>query len=477
MIVSQIKKYVPLIRPFFDMDMTLSEYSRRLYDFEVAPLHRQRQELVKNKIREKFVKLFGPDAAKNLWLNFGEKLAFGIADHHQVMSHPFLISANIVSSADKFFQAAKPDAIVVISSGDVPPNNYFSRNGLVFHDKRVPIFSVSEREFTSYYIPKRNFNLTERLKKAGRWNQFDNKEQEFLAEHEKTVRSQDFSRCQNYIDQISVIVRATWPLLFEQKMRANLPELLYCTQEELITECLIELLREDNFVSRAVFEPSLRQRVLDNFRGIVVAWRENEGKGTHFFWRKYPGQPRSLRMYVNGNKLVPVDSRFADLAVPLEREIIIDLLKKREIYPSLFMIFSVLNFYAGVRPLTGFGSVVYLELFKQAWLKTLKGTEFENEIPIMNDISTAGMNCGIVLFFERIKGKLKALYAHDIFYNGGIREEYMRQMLDRKFNELFEVGVADMYDYFRQKYIPKAEQIDKKINFNDMAEIVFASIK
>ena len=477
LIIGQIKKYVPLIRPFFELKMDLASYSRQLYDFEVQPAHKERQELVKRKITEKIQKLFGERAMRDLQVNLDAKLAFNIADHHMVLSHPFLISANIVSSVGKFLQAKKQDAIIVISSGDIPPNNYFSRSGFMFHGKRVPLFSVSEREYTSYFIPSREFDLVKRLKDIGRWKEFSPEEQGFLIDEEGRMRSFDYSGCDNYTDQMTVAVKNTWPLMFAESMRKTLPELIYITQEELITECLIEILQEDNCISKAVFDPKFREMVLNNFRGIVTTWRESEGKGTHFFWRKYPGQPRSLRMFVEGDRLVPHDQRFANLSVPFERGAIIDLLRKREIYPGLFLIFSVLNFYCGVKPLVGFGSAVYLDFIKNAWLRTLKQAGMDEEARLMSGIETSALVAGLALIFKKTNDKVGPMYAHDIFFDGGITEEYLRQIFKMRFADAFSVGIADMYDYYSQKYVPPEEKIKRTVGFLDLASVVFDWVK
>jgi len=476
LIFQQIHKYVPLLRPFFEIGDTLENFSSKLYDFPVAEEHQDRQKMVVTHIKNKFRKLFAKNF-ESLNLNFSGNLAYNIADHHMVLSHPFLISANIVSSAKKLLQNEKQDAIIVISSGDVPPNNYFSKGGFIFHGKRVPLFSVSEREYSSYYIPKRDLDPVRRLKDIGRWKDFDHEEQRFLQDEENFLGSIDFSNCRDYADQITHVVNRSWPRLFSVEQRNALPELLYITQEELTTECLIELLQSDNMISSTLFDSGFRESVLNNFRGIVTTWREDEGKGTHFFWRKYPGQPRSLRVWVQGNKLVPEDPRFASLAIPLEKQPVIELLKSREIYPSLFMIFSVLNFYAGIRPLTGFGSAVYLHLIKDAWLETLRNAGMKDEAELVNDVETNGLIAGLVLTYQRTMEKIQTLYAHDIFANGGMSREYLKRILDLKYRDVFSVGIADMYDYFRQKYIPKNEWIEKKITFDDLATLVFDWIK
>lgn len=473
LIIEQIHKYVPIFSRFFDVQSTIREYSENLFNFEVSPVHIERQKLIKHKITEKFITLFGDKGFLELNIKFPNKLAFNIVDHHQVLNHPALIGSNVIGGINKILTNSKQAPTIVISSGDVPPNNYFSKSGFQFKNNTVPLFSVSERENCSYFMDKRKFNFIERLKITKRWQEFDCKEQDFLTQYQEIFNSIDFSLCKDYNDQITLIVKHTWPLMFEKSIRQNLPELLYITQEELTRECLKILLKENNFISAGLFNPTFRQKILDNFRGIVVAWKESDHKGTHFFWRKYPGQPRSLRMYVKGNMLVPDDERFKHLAIELNPDTIIELMQKREIYPSLFMIFSVLNFYAGIKPLTGYGSTVYLELFRQAWLKTLETSEFPEENELIKQVDATGFIGGIAIFFGKRDGRIKTLQATDIMAQGGITKDYLQKIFNMKFNELLSVASADLYDYFSSKYIPKEVKIKKQINFDDLANITF----
>jgi hypothetical protein len=473
LVISQIKKYAPQLGCLFELDIKLKDLPSELYNFEVDAEHLKRQNIVKKIILHKIKKLFGEDYKDKLKINLDGKLVFNIADHHQVLNHPVLVSSNFIGGADKFFTKNKANASIVISSGDVPPNNYFSKNGFTFHNKKVPIFSNSEREYCSYYIAKRNFDFINKLKAADKWKEFSNTEKDFLIAEFEKIKSYDFSKCENYLDQITIIVKNSWPYLFEKKLRPNLFELIYITQEEVVTEALIQILQEDNIISRSLFNKEFRQNVLNNFRGIVVTWKEDEEKGTHFFWRKYPGRPQSLRLYVEGEKLMPKDERFKDLGVPLDKDIIIDLLKKKEIYPSLFMIFGVLNFYAGVKPLVGYGSVTYLDLMKQAWVKTLENSDYQDEIKLIKKIETNGLIAGLAVFFKRIDNKIKTLYANDIFYEGGMKEEYIRTVLNMKFSEFLGVVAVDMYDYYGPKYIPKEGRLKFKSNFDDLASIQF----
>ncbi len=470
-IIKQVSQYAPPLKPFLEMEKTLGEYSRTLYDYKVDPVHIERQKPIKEKIKNRFKTLF-PIDYDQLNIALDDVYALNIADHHQVLNHPFLIPDNFISNVDKFFANEKQNAIVVISSGDVPPNNFFSRSGFQFHGKVAPLFSVSERENTSFYLPKRNFNFVERLRNIERWKEFTSEEQKFLEAEQQRFDSQDFSLCKDYSDQITVLVKNTWPLLFEEKMRLNLPELLYITQEELTAQCLIDLLEEDNFISACLFDKEFQKEVLDNFRGIVTTWDEKLPKGTHFFWRKYPERSHSLRMWVERDRLVPADERFRDLSIPLEKNSIITALKSKEIYPSLFMIFTVLDYYAGIRPLTGYGSVVYLNLFHKAWLKTLENSRFASEVSLVEPIHANGLIGGIPCFFKRIDNQLKTLYAADVIYEEGMEADYLKRICEIPFKDLFSIAACDLYWYISGKYVPPKERIDVQITMDQIAPIV-----
>ncbi|MEK7523772.1 MAG: hypothetical protein AAB588_01950 [Patescibacteria group bacterium] len=471
-IIGQLKEYAEPLRPFFEHEVTLKEYPKQLHDFDVRPEHKKRQALITDLIQKKFQNLFGRRAETELHINVDTKLAFNIADHHQVLNHPVLLSANYVSSAHKFLQLEKQDAVIVISSGDVPPNNFFSKNGFQFHGKRVPIFSNSEREYTSYYIPKRDFDFVGRLKRADRWELFSQDEKSFLAQEQERIQSYDYSKCADYNDQITVIVRETWPRIFEERIRATMPELLYMTQEELVTQCLITLLKGDSIISQCLFDKKFRDVVLEKFRGIVVTWNEEESKGTHFFWRKYPDQSRSLRMYIQGNRLVPDDVRFADLAVSIDRDTIIHMLEKREIYPSLFMIFSVLNFYAGVKPLVGYGSLTYLAFMKDAWMATLDVVGNTAERELASAVETDGFVAGLALFFKKVGEKIQTLYAYDCVCDGGVTQRYLEKISANPFGDILSVSAPDLYAYYSQKYVPKKEKIKVSITTDEAASVL-----
>lgn len=469
--ISQIKKYSPIFNRFFNLDLTLREYSDKIYQFKKNQVYIKRQEVVKKEIIKKVESLFGNQTAA-FKINFPKQMTNNIVDHHQFLNHPLLISDNIIANVAKFNQKKKQDAIVVISSGDVPPNNYFSRFGFQLHGKKVPIFSNSESESSSCLLPTRDFNFVQKIKNSKNWHIFSGEEQKFLIFQYEKISSLNFTNCRNYNDQITLIVNNTWPMLFEYKLRKNLPELIYITQEELATNCLLKIIDDKNFITEILFNKEFCQRILDDFRGIVVTWNETSGKGTHFFWRKHPTEKKLLRLYVKNNKLVPFEEGFEDLSINFNKEEIKSLLIKREIFPSLFLIFGVLNFYFGIKPLVGQGSLIYLNLIREQWIKTLNACGYEVEAKNIGSYEIDDLIAGLTLFFERSNGLLKNLYAYDLIMDGGIKWEYLQKIFEKKFNDLLTISVPGIYDYISQKYLPESEKIKPTVTSDDLADSI-----
>ena len=177
-------------------------------------------------------------------------------------------------------------------------------------------------------------------------------------------------------------------------------------------------------------------------------------------------------MYFKDNSLVPTKERYQDRGFDFNKENIISKLKSREIYPNLFMIFTVLNFYAGIKPLTGFGSYVYLNLMKDTWLKTFSEIGYTDEVDHINNLDIDSV-ITVQLFFKKEDDEFVGLSAHDLFFEGGIKQDYLKKVTSMNFQQLFSLAMPDVYSYFANKYIPKNEHLKIEISPNDLAEKVF----
>ena len=103
--------------------------------------------------------------------------------------------------------------------------------------------------------------------------------------------------------------------------------------------------------------------------------------------------------------------------------------------------------------------------------------EYENEIENILSYKIDKLIAGLTLFFEKDKNKLKSLYAYDIFFKGGIKENYLKEILNTKFKNLLSVSIVEIYDYISQKYIPDSVRIKTKINSSDLAGLIFNNLK
>lgn len=472
LLIEQICRYAPQLRPFFTYDRSVCEHSLALHSYVPDSVYRNRQMLITAAVKEKIAALFGDAYAASCRFDVS---AMNIVDHHQVLNHPLLLAGNVIANAGSLCQTERGDPIVVLSSGDVPPNNFFSKNGFQFHGRRVPLFSNSETELISYYLPVRDFDFVSRQKRIGRWHEWGADEQRFLTALGGEWQAIDYSSCANYLDQITLVVKQSWPRLFEPFLRNTLPDLIYVTQEDVVSRALQTLLPKDSIIRSMLFDASIRAEILNRFRGIVVAWNEVAGKGTHFFWRKHPTEDRSLRMYLEGDMLVPHDDRYRDCAIAFTPADIVRALETKEIYPSLFMIFWVLHFYSGIRPLLGYGSIMYMNLLRDAWLVLFDslGKEFGDERERVAKLPLDGLIVGPAIFFKKSDGYPRALYAADLMYEGGATREYLEKIFSMPFRELFTVALPELYPYVANKYIPAHDRRGIRFTADNLAGDVF----
>lgn len=468
--VGQIRRYVPIMAPYFEIETPLGEYASGLHANTPDPVHDARQQAVAVAVQRVLRQALGP-AASTLHIDSDDIRAMNIVDHHQLLNHPLLLGTNIIGNANRLTGEGDPRPIITLSCSNVPPNNYYMRNGFQLHGTGIPYFAVREKNVSIYYAAARAFDFLTRLRSIGRWEKLPPTDQEFLIEYANFLNNLDYSHTAWHRDQLAVAIHGTWPMLFAPELRPALPRLLYANSEDVTRECLIELLSSDNFISAALLDPTFRRHILDAFRGVVVAWDEARGKGTHFFWRKHPRRPELLRMFIQDGKLIPTDPRHQQLAIPLEVAPLRAHLAEAEIIPSVALSMSIL-LYAGIRPLVGPGSLVYITQLRDGWAALLARSGQSTEADLMKKIDTGGLIAGTPMFFARSGGVLRTLYAAEVFCRGGMPEHYLRTVLRTPMKDLLAVGSSGVYDLFATSYIPKDKQFTERVGFDDAAAVI-----
>lgn len=470
-VVGQLRRYVPDMAPYFEDDRSLGEYAKALSPTAaVAPEHAERQELIARCVRRVLRRAFGPGGPADT-VTARDIRAVNIVDHHQLLNHPLLLGTNIIANAGRLLSGRPAPPIVTLSCSNVNPSNHYMRNGFRFRGVDIPYFSAKEHRDVMYYLPSRPFDFVQRLRSLRRWSAFSPDDQDFLEEYQELLNGLDHFGCTGHRDQLAAVVHGTWPRLFSEELRPHVPDLLYAGAEDVARECLIELLSEESYLSEALLAPAARQRVLDTFRGVVVAWDESAGKGTHFFWLRHPRRPGLLRLYVRGDALVPADERYAHLRIPLERQALREALHREDLVPSVALYMSLLLF-AGIRPLVGPGSLVYTTQLRNGWRALLTEHGPAREARLIEEVDVTGMIAGTPVFFERTGPALTTCYAADVMSAGGVDESYVRTVLRTPFKDVLSVGSGGVYDLFANSAIPRAERLTERAGFDEAAALV-----
>jgi hypothetical protein len=141
------------------------------------------------------------------------------------------------------------------------------------------------------------------------------------------------------------------------------------------------------------------------------------------------------------------------------------------------MIYSILHFHAGVKPLAGYASMICITLLKEKWVQNLEAAGHTAEAGLVRGMVTdKGFVGGLPFFFKRVDGAVKTLYAADLFFDGGVGAEYFKKVLEMPYRDFLSIGLTDLYDYYTQEYIPEDVHIQPTITFDDMAELVFGGL-
>lgn len=451
-----VKKYAPVVAEFFDRTDSVADFAKTLHDAPLDDVQRDRQKKIIGIIQAWLAPLFSNAHTMT------PPLAMNIVDHHAVLNHPILLATNIIANAHTLLSEERKPPITVFTSAVVPPNNFFNKKGFLFHGKRVPLFSNSEMHMASCCIPVRDLRFTAQMKTTGAWKNFDSHEQAFLSELENDFVSLGSEHDRNYMDQVSRINAYLWKRLFAPELRDRIPDLHYVPQEEVLKDLLPELLEDTSSLPyRMLFDNSLREAILSAFRGCTGCWDEEHQKGTHFFWHR-TASLETERLFLENGKLVSPDHSFS---CQFDAQHILPLVSSGELIPNLFVIFACSVFWAGMRPLVGYGSCNYLTRMKDTWMKILSSSKAKDEYDRVVRIDTKGLVGGTIVTYTRNEsGDISNEYMLDVIARGGLSSDYIQQLVSLSYAEILRPALLEIYE----SYVPVSERQKVTLTVRDM---------
>lgn len=459
-----INTHIPLVGNFLDEETSLLEYASNVEKNENHDIYVERQKDIYAFVDKKIEQIFGAEEVKKLRINREKRMQANIVDHHYFWNHPILLGGDILMNLHRIGTESIRDQIIFSASG-VPMNNFFAKKGLEFDGNRVNIFSHKERHKIVYGFPRKEITCPSTAKN------YDRKECNFLCDLFKWMNELSNENFATLSDQISYINYKMWPFIFEEDLREFIPHMYYISSEELAAELCTKL--EGSFMHDAIFDEPFRAKVLQEFNGVTGAWHFNESiediyKGSTFFWGIENGE--RVRLTIQENFLVDVENK--NIKIELTPDAIRKALDDGTIYPAMFVVYGILIFYGGVRPVAGFGSMNYLHTMWEAWCRSLQYT-FPSEYDLLQDYESGFIFGPNILFHRDGQGKLVDSYALDILYRDGITREYLENLKKIQFNDALKPSLVDIYN----GYIPHDKRKSLDITSKDLMGTTFDWIK
>lgn len=401
-------------------------------------------------------------------INYEGGLAASVIDHHGLIDSPILLGGSLVSNYYKLFDRNKFGDILTFATGNIPLNEPFRRRGIMFKGKRINLFPKADKNKIFYSLPKQKIDIIERIQKAHEWHKYNNDEKKFFEEIGSLIKNIDFSSCEYLSDQITKINFYLWPRLFEKNLRENLENLISLEYDDIVAEYFIHVIEneKESFIFKMLFDNNYRAKTLNFFEGIVGAWNEESGSGTHFFWGIDENHER-LKFKLTNNALVANNG----YEVKLNEKDITSALRSKKILLGMLLKFSLIVFYMGLKPLAGFGSIEYLTRIKARIIDFLKN-DFPDEIKNIACIELDGF-ISLPLTLEKIDGKIQRINAFDVFYRGGMKKEYFDKLSKIPFKN-FMAPLLSYYTYAIAKY---GSEKDKEIKFELSPDLLNSTLE
>lgn len=379
-------------------------YSKHINSYIPHPVHVERQKLFLKCIESELKRVHGENISIQDF-DLGNQAVYSIVDHHDILNHPLFITPNIIASLYRLFEKSKKTkAIISITDSGLSVSHFGNKRGIRFKDKTLRLFTHRMRNTSIYSAPAQNtFDLNKQILEVAN----NKSEISFIDKIEELLHTcSNEPHIKSYMDQVSLTNRHLWKQLFVEEIKPNIPELFHVSGELLTSSLLITYLEQPSHIfSKILFEESMRNLVIKLFAGIDGCWHPDLNHGTHFFWA-IDTELKTQRLRIEGNTLISLDK---SICIPLTKESILYNLKQKTIYPNLFLVYSVLIFYCGIKPLVGGRSEKCISAMKVCWQNVILHIAPE-ELALINSIETNNL-IQVGSFYK---------YALDIIFEGGL---------------------------------------------------------
>lgn len=309
----------------------------------------------------------GPEAGAALRTYFSRSNAVLSANLHGIDCLPEMVQAVHFFGLDRLASGERGTVIPVLSCGGVSlQSSAYPRGMLAFPEGqpvRFPLFRSAWQNTVELNAPA----LTERDVHAVRplWHVSHPYIRQGLDAVARHVLDPEALALERFGEQASRVNAR----LCAERFPDSRPLVVYLELEEVARELLFrDLARPDSLLHRALFAPRLRERLVRRLAGVRGCWSSTaasgralprtESNGTVFFWgTDERGRRLPLRLVSSQGETCLEGTGFR---LPFTPESVVEALRRRSIYPGLFVSYMTLVFEHGLRCYGGIFLVHYL---------------------------------------------------------------------------------------------------------------------
>ena len=430
--LAEITRRNPILGAFLNDETTLLEHSKRLFEHTFHPLHLERQRVYKKILKDHVDTVFlGETDKPRLNLSNESGLIISTADHHGIHNYPPCVGGAAVVLLSSIFERETKGDHIFLNAAKVPLNEIGHRRGIDLREKHINLFPKQDKHKLVYSYPKTEIKIVERMREAKIMGGFSPEELQFLQTIDAKIGSINYAHCETLAEQIEKINYHLWPLQFDPALRDSIRRPITIAHDTIITEYLVRFfLRsetvENNFVHRALFDPKFRAKALVRFQDIYGCWDSTHHIGTHFFWYILDGEQYSMWLKDGGTNLVGYDENGIELVhIPFTPEALAEALAARQIVASIFLKFSLIGCWMGVKMMGGPNQIQFSTEIKKGWLDLLN----EKEAEPLTTLNTTSLSFTDAIVERRLDKTLRKANFLDTCYSSTLTQDYLEQLM------------------------------------------------
>ncbi|HBD93231.1 MAG: hypothetical protein A2015_10970 [Spirochaetes bacterium GWF1_31_7] len=313
------------------------------------------------------------------------------ADHHGLLHYKLLYNSNIILSEVMRF-CSMPYS-VVLSTGNIPLNNQSYPRGFYFKNAKFNFFPAKYGEqpvglFTNK-IKHTRFN--EIIVSYDKNIELSKEEISFLYYLFDHLLPEDsvYNLCSTFSEQITLLNFDLWKFFFDENIRDSIPGLIYLETTSLVREIMInELQKESSLLSLILLDKQTRDIFIEEFHNINGCWGDEFG--SYFFWGVSDNK-KLQRLEVMDNALSG-----KDIIIEMTAENIINAIRTKTIFPTLFLSFYIVTFLEDITCFGGFNQIEYLTHMKQAYIRVFERIDRPEMVQRLRRKKTDALICGMI---------------------------------------------------------------------------------